>query len=104
MTSVVCLDEVAHCRSGDKGGDSLLAIFPYEPADFDRLVSVLDVSSIAEHFCVSEEDVDVNAAPALCGIIVVVRGCLAGGVTRSVRADPHGKSMSSRLLMLKVEW
>lgn len=104
MTSSVFLYDLVHCRSGDKGNDSLLAVIPYEPADYLQLIAALDASSIAAHFGVSDVDVDVNPAPAVGGVIVVVRGCLAEGVTRSVRADPHGKSMSSRLLMLGVEW
>jgi len=104
VTSLVCLRDVAHCRAGDKGDDSLLAVFPYEVDDYVRLEKGLQPSVIAGHFGVPEGSVEVNWAPALGGLVIVIRGRLAGGVTRSVRADPHGKTLSSLLLMLEIPW
>lgn len=104
MTSSVCLHELVHCRSGDKGDDSLLAVFPYASEDYSRLITALKGPLVAAHFGVADGDVEVNEAPSLGGFIIVVRGCLAGGVTRSVRVDPHGKTMSNRLLSLRIPW
>jgi hypothetical protein len=48
--------------------------------------------------------VTITAVPGLGALTLVVRGALAGGVTRSGRIDPHGKTLSGHLLDLRVPW
>lgn len=103
MSSRRVLGQLAHCRAGDKGDDSLLVVVPFDSSDFDEVVKALEDASIAESFGVASSSVEIRPAPQLRAIVVCIRSCLGGGVTRSTRIDPHGKSLSSRLLGLEVD-
>ena len=98
------LRDLAHARAGDKGNDSILVLRPYGVEDFTALVSAVTAARVAAHFRVPLEAVTITAVPGLSAITLVVRGALAGGVTRSSRIDPHGKTLSGHLLDLRVPW
>lgn len=96
--------DLAHARAGDKGSDSILVLRPYAGEDFTELVSAVTAARVAAHFRVPLEAVTITAVPRLGALTLVVRGALAGGVTRSGRIDPHGKTLSGHLLDLRVPW
>lgn len=96
------LHEVAFARAGDKGNTSILMLAPYDPASFDVLHRALSARAVADHFGVPVSGVTVLASPALAAFTIVIRGLLDGGVTRSGRIDPHGKTLSAHLLDLDV--
>ncbi|MHC9044366.1 AtuA-related protein [Microbacterium saperdae] len=100
----VRLGEVAHARAGDKGDSSILMIATYDPDRFGDLIEALGPATIAVHFGTAPENVTVTAAPLLGALSIVVRHVLEGGVTRSLRVDPHGKSLSGHLLDLPIAW
>ena len=105
MTGFIFLRDVAHARAGDKGNDCLLVVAPYDREDFSQLLRVITAVRVAAHFGVPEpSSVTIKPAPTLAAIVVVVRDRLFGGVTRSTGADPHGKTLSSHLLDLRVPW
>jgi hypothetical protein len=101
---LIRLREVAHARAGDKGSDSILVLRPYLGEDFTELVSAVTPARVAAHFRVPPAAVTITAVPGLGALTLVVRGALAGGVTRSGRIDPHGKTLSGHLLDLRVPW
>ncbi|BCJ61458.1 AtuA-related protein [Micromonospora endophytica] len=96
--------DIAHARAGDKGDSSILLLRTYPGEDFGTLVAVLTVARVAEHFQVPADAVSITPVPRLSALTLVVRGGLAGGVTRSPRVDPHGKTLSGHLLDLRVPW
>lgn len=96
--------DVAHARAGDKGDSAILVVRPYEPSDLPSLVEALRVDAIAAHFGTDAAHVSVTPVPGLAAVTIVVRNILAGGVTRSPRVDPHGKTLSGHLLDLVVTW
>lgn len=100
----VPLRDVAHARAGDKGDASILVIRASDPADFPSLVEALPVNALAAHFRSDPAHVSVIPVPGLAAMTIVVRARLAGGVTRSTRLDPHGKTLSGHLLDLEVDW
>ena len=103
MKNPVPLYELAHCRAGDKGNDSLLVLVPYAPSDFERLRHAVTPQILARHFAVpTPERVSVTPLPSAGALVIVIRGVLAGGVTRASGADPHGKTLSSHLLDLRI--
>lgn len=104
QASPVRLWDVAHSRAGDKGDASILLISPYRREDFPALAASLTTDRLACHFMVSPEEISVVPSPALGAVTIVVRNRLAGGVTRSPRVDPHGKTLSGHLLDLVVPW
>jgi len=96
------LFDLAHCRAGDKGDTSILAVVTYRDSDYPSLVTALDVESVSQHFGARPEDVAIVLSPKLHAITISLRNQLGGGVTRSLRVDPHGKSLSSVLLELEM--
>lgn len=99
----VLLREVAHARAGDKGDTSILSVFPLADADYDWLVAELTAERVAAHFGAEiAGEVRRFEVPLVQGLQFVCRWALAGGVTTSLALDTHGKSLSSRLLGMRV--
>jgi hypothetical protein len=76
------LREIAFSRSGDKGSTSNICVFPYNDADYGRLVRY--------------------EIPANYGLNFVLFDALDGGVSQTLRVDPHGKSFQSLILDIDV--
>ena len=104
MKRTRALVEIAHARAGDKGDTSIIVLRPYRRRDYDRLSEVVTADVIAVHFAVPVDQVGLVPAPELATMTIVVRSRLDGGVTRSARIDPHGKTLSGHLLDLQVSW
>lgn len=99
----VRLWECAHARAGDKGDTSILSVFPLSDSDYPWLVRELTAERVQQHF--GEEfrsEVQRFEVPNVQGLQFVCRQALAGGVTTSLALDTHGKSLSSRLLALRL--
>jgi hypothetical protein len=94
------LAEIAFARTGDKGDDSIIGVYCTNEANFEQAKSILTETAIAKHFGCESNQVSVTPLPKLMAFTVVIRGILAGGVTRSLRTDPHGKTLGSYLLEL----
>lgn len=101
--SDVRLWDYAHARAGDKGDTSILSVFPLSVTDYPWLVRELTAERVQLHF--GEEfrsEVRRFEVPNVHGLQFVCRQALAGGVTTSLALDTHGKSLSSRLLALRL--
>ena len=93
------LREVAYSRSGDKGDVSNVCIFPYRHEDYQWLASVLTPEVVKAKFGpLVAGDVVRYDVPSLHGFNFVMTRALAGGVSISLRADPHGKAYQSLIL------
>lgn len=100
---LVRLYELAHCRAGDKGDNSILAVIPYRPEDFPAICGALSEEAVGRHFSVAgHRSVGIVHLPAIPALVVELRGMLSGGVTRSLGVDPHGKTLSFHLLAMPV--
>lgn len=104
VPTTVRLWDVAHARAGDKGNSSILLVRPFYEEHYQALVTALTPQRIAEHFQARLSDVVIRPVAALATITVVLRNQLDGGVTRSARLDPHGKTLSGHLLDLFIPW
>ncbi len=101
----VLLRDVAHCRAGDKGSDSLLVLAPYDPGLLDHLVQSLPAQALASHFGnLPVDQVRIVVAPGLGAIAITLVDRLGGGVTRATSIDPHGKTLSGHLLSMRIPW
>lgn len=98
MTS---LNTIASARTGDKGNDSIIGVYCSNQTDFKMAAQILTIGNIAKHFGLNQNQVSVTPIPALLAYTVLVTGVLDGGVTRSLRSDPHGKTLGSYLLEIK---
>lgn len=91
--------DLAHARAGDKGNTSNVAVIAYDDDSWQLLKRALTAE------CVQHAFAHLDAGPvrryeveSLRALNFVIPQVLAGGVTRSLRLDPHGKSLSALLL------
>lgn len=98
------LREIAYARSGDKGDVSNICVFPYDDADYELLRERVTVEAVGALFGdLVRGTITRYEVPSLCGLNFVLTEALAGGVSMSLRTDPHGKSYGSLILALEVE-
>jgi hypothetical protein len=97
------LRELAYSRSGDKGDTSNICVFPHRDEDYERLRAVLTAEVVAAKFGdLVLGDVVRYEIPKNCGLNFVLTRALGGGVSMTLRADPHGKSFGNLLLDIDV--
>ena len=98
------LRELAHTRTGDKGNRSTLTVIAYRAADFERLLAQLTPERVRAHYQgMVRGEVERYALPQLGALQFVLHDALAGGVTRSLALDAHGKTLSSHLLDIDID-
>lgn len=96
--------DIALARSGDKGNRATLSVIAYDPADFARLERALTVERVQAHYRgVVLGTIRRYALPHLGAVHLVMDEALAGGVTRSMALDAHGKTLSGAILDLPLE-
>ena len=97
------LREIAHARTGDKGDTSTISLIARAPEHYDALLAEVTAARVKAHFAsFVPHDVVRYELPHLHALNFVLRGVLAGGVTRSLALDAHGKSLSSLLLAMEI--
>ena len=97
------LRELAHCRTGDKGNAVNVSVIAYDAADYPFLERHVTAERVRAHLAgVARGGVDRYALPGIGALNFVLHDALAGGVTRSLALDAHGKSLSSAFLSLEL--
>ena len=97
------LRELAHCRTGDKGNSVNVSVIAYDPTDFAFLERHVTAERVKAHFAgVVRGGVDRFALPNVSALNFVLHEALAGGVTRTLALDAHGKSLGAGLLSLEL--
>jgi hypothetical protein len=97
------LREIAHARAGDKGNISNISVIAYDPADYPLLERWLTADRVRQHLrALVHGEVRRYTLPGLGALNFVLQDALAGGVTRSLALDAHGKTLSSALLTLEI--
>lgn len=102
------LRQLAHSRTGDKGDTSNISIIAYRSADFELLRERLTAERVQQFFAsilpAGGETLVVRRyeLPGLGALNFVIPGLLAGGVTRSLALDAHGKTLGAALLDLNL--
>ena len=97
------LREIAHSRAGDKGNLVNISVIAYREEDYPILVAQVTEEQVnalfREHitrpplrYCV----------PNLFALNFVLHRPLTESVTRSLRLDAHGKSLSSLMLSMEI--
>jgi len=95
----VKLREVAYSRSGDKGDVSNICVFAYRDEDYAWLGERLTAAVVKAKFAgLIDGDVIRYDLPTLGGYNFVLMRALAGGVSISLRSDPHGKAYQNLIL------
>lgn len=100
------LRELAHARTGDKGDTSQISVIAHEPGDYEYLREHVTPERVRAHFApiLGGERAAVTRyeLPGLGALNFVMAGALAGGVTRSLSLDAHGKCLGSVLLEMQI--
>lgn len=95
--------DIAHSRSGDKGNTSNVAVIAYDEAGWQVLRRELTAERVARAYGgIAAGPVTRYELPRLRALNFVIENALAGGVTRSLRIDPHGKALSSIVLGIEL--
>jgi hypothetical protein len=97
------LQDIAIARSGDKGNLATLSVIALDPADYPRLERMLTADRVREHYAgVVLGEVLRYTMPQLGALHFVMHEALAGGVTRSLALDAHGKTLAQAVLAIEV--
>jgi hypothetical protein len=97
------LRELAHTRAGDKGNRSIISVVVHDLRDFALVEEFVTSRRVQEHFRgILQGRVERFVLPHLGALNFVLHDALAGGVTRSLALDAHGKCLSSAMLSLDV--
>ena len=97
------LQAIAHARAGDKGSVVNIAVFAYRDEDYATLVDRVTVERVGKLFHEHiTKPVIRYCVPNLCALNFVLQRRPTDSVTRSLRLDAHGKSLSSLMLSLEI--
>jgi hypothetical protein len=99
----VRLRDIAHSRTGDKGGTVNISLIPFHERDYPRLLRHVTADGVRRHFAdLVSGDVVRYEIPSIAALNFVLHGVVGGGVTRTQALDAHGKSFSSALLAMEI--
>jgi hypothetical protein len=99
------LIELAHARSGDKGDTSNIGLIARRPEDYRILLREVTPQRVKEHFAgVCLGKVERFELPNLGALNFLLYESLDGGGTLALKADPQGKTYSSALLRMEIEY
>ena len=97
------LRDIAHARTGDKGNRSTLSVIVYDAKHYPLLEKLVTPERVKAHYeGIVQGPVERYCLPHLGALNFVLHGSLAGGVTRSLALDAHGKCLASRLLAMAL--
>lgn len=97
------LREIAHSRTGDKGNTINISVIAYAERHYPLLVRHVTAERVAAHFSgIVRGEVRRYELPNIGALNFVLEDALAGGVTRSLALDAHGKGLSSAILDLDI--
>jgi len=100
----ICLSEIAHGRSGDKGNHANVAIIAYTPVGYAWLREHLTADRVRAYFApLGPSRVVRYEAPNLLALNFVLYDVLAGGASQSLRIDTQGKTLALALLRMPIE-
>ena len=98
------LREFAYSRSGDKGDIVNLCVFVYDDDNWEVLRRELTVEKVRDKFgSLVNGEITRYELPGTKGLNFVMTEALGGGVSMSLRTDPHGKSYQSLILEIDID-
>ena len=100
----ICLNDIAHGRSGDKGDTRNICVYARRPEYYPILQRELTPEKVKEFFGdMVKGDIIRYDVPSLNGFNFVLHHALGGGATLSLRLDSLGKSMGSAIMRMKLQ-
>lgn len=103
--ATIQLRELAHARSGDKGDTVNVGVIAYDPAHYDTLVEQLTPERVKEHFGdMVKGKVERFELPNIAALNFLLHNALGGGGTVSLMTDAQGKTFSTAMLRMHIEF
>jgi hypothetical protein len=100
----IMLADIAHGRSGDKGPHANIAVIAFTPTGFAWLRDHLSADRVRDYFTpLRPSRVERFDAANLFAFNFLLFDILAGGASRSLRADTQGKTLALALLQMSLE-
>jgi hypothetical protein len=100
----VCLNRIAHSRSGDKGDRADIGLFAYDAATYAVLKREVTAQRVAQHFKgLADGKVERFELDNIWALKFVLNAALQGGGSRSLRIDNLGKTMGAALLRMEID-
>jgi len=98
------LHHIAIARSGDKGNRATLSVIARDPAHYPLLERLLTAERVRARYAgIVQGEVHRYPLPHLGAVHFVMDQALAGGVTRSLALDAHGKTLSAAILDIEID-
>jgi hypothetical protein len=98
------LRDIAHTRSGDKGDTSNISVIAFRQDDYELLRKEVTAERVKQALgTMVLGEVERYELPELGALNFVLHRALAGGVTRSLALDIHGKCLGSLLLSMAIK-
>ena len=100
----VCLTDIAHARSGDKGDTSNVGVIALRPEFYPVLVEQLTTERVKAHFeGLVLGPVERFELPNLEALNFLLHNALGGGGTVSLKTDAQGKVLSTAILRMEID-
>lgn len=100
----VCLLDIAHARSGDKGNTANVGLIALRPEWYPIIERYVTRDRVAQHFAGQiDGDVVRFELPNLGALNFLLHGALDGGGTLSLKTDAQGKVYSTALLRMLID-
>lgn len=97
------LRELAHSRTGDKGNTVNISVIAHDEKHYPWLEQHITAALVKAHFAgLVKGEVIRYELPNIGALNFVLTEALAGGVTRSLALDAHGKTFSSAMMDLEL--
>ena len=97
------LREIAHSRTGDKGNNATVSVIALREEDYPLILEKVTADRVKAYLSgIVKGDVTRYEMPHIGALNFVLHDALAGGVTRTLSLDIHGKSLSSLLLDMDI--
>ena len=97
------LREIAHSRTGDKGNNATVSVIAHREEDYPLILEKVTTVRVKEYLSgIVKGEVTRYEMPLIGALNFVLHDALAGGVTRTLSLDIHGKSLSSLLLDMDI--
>ena len=100
----VCLLNICHARSGDKGDTGNIGLIARKPEYYPIIRKYVTQEAVKRHFegiCFGK--VERYELPNIYALNFLLHNSLGGGGTVSLKNDAQGKTLSSALLRMEIE-
>ena len=103
MSDNIRIGQIAHARSGDKGGHANVGVIAYNQSGYEYLCLVVTEQAVAEFFAgLKPTRVQRFELPGIYAVNFLLHDALAGGASQTLRTDSQGKTLGLAVLEMQI--